>query len=182
MMPPAFLEWINKCLTISAHPAIKSMKDNWWQDYDLVVNLSDYIEHRLHIQIASQGIPVYWFPMGETYGMPLENIFGALSILWEAEKNNHTVFLHCMAGRNRSVTIADCYYFIRQGKHRADNSGDVSYGKNKSNKLLLNINDNQLPGIYRMELFLEKCRELFDNPKIADDAYIDWLKKETFGY
>ena len=69
--------------------------------------------------------------MGETYGMPLENIFGALSILWEAEKNYHTVFMHCMAGRNRSVTIADCYYFIRQGKHRADKSGDVLYGKIK---------------------------------------------------
>ena len=114
-MPPAFLEWINKCLTISAHPAIKSMKDNWWQDYDLVVNLSDYIEHRLHIQIAGQGIPVYWFPMGETYGMPLENIFGALSILWEAEKNNHKVFMHCMAGRNRSARstgrrLPECRY------------------------------------------------------------------------
>jgi len=182
MMPPAFLEWINKCFTISAHPAKKSMKGNWWHDYDLVVNLSDYIDHRLHTQITVQGTPVFWFPMGETYGMPLENIFGALSTLWEAEKNNRTVFLHCMAGRNRSVTIADCYYFIRQGKHRSDNSDDVSYGKNKSNKSLLNINDNQLPGIYRMEHYLENCRELFDNPKIADDAYIDWLKKETFGY
>jgi hypothetical protein len=67
-------------------------------------------------------------------------------------------------------------------RDRADNSDDVLYGKNKSNKLLLNINDNQLPGIYRMEHFLEKCRELFDNHKIAGDAYIDWLKKETFGY
>jgi hypothetical protein len=120
--------------------------------------------------------------MGETYGMPLENIFGALSILWEAENNYHRVFMHCMAGRNRSVTIADCYYFIRIGNHRADNSGDVLYGKNKSNKLLLNIDDNQLPGIFRMERFLEKCQELLKNPKIADNAYVDWLKKETFGY
>jgi len=182
MMPPSFIQWINKCLTISAHPAKNSMEGNWWQDYDLVVNLSDYIDHRLHRRIASQGMPVYWFPMGESYGIPLENIFGALSILWEAEKNNHMVFMHCMAGRNRSVIVADSYYFIRQGKHRANNSKDVSYGKNNSNKLLLNINDNQLPGIYRMEHFLEKCRELFYNPKIAEEAYIDWLKKETFGF
>ena len=25
-------------------------------------------------------------------------------------------------------------------------------------------------------------RELLEKPKIADNAYIDWLKKETFGY
>ena len=181
-MEKSFIEWINTCLTISAHPAKRAIKDNWWKDFDLIINLSDHIDHRLHNQISSNGTPVYWFPMGETYGMPLENIFGALSILWEAEKNNHSVFMHCMAGRNRSVTIADCYYFIRQGKHRTDNSDDVLYGKNKSNKLLLNIDDNQLPGVFRMEQFLEKCKELFENPKVADNAYIDWLKKETFGY
>jgi hypothetical protein len=33
-----------------------------------------------------------------------------------------------------------------------------------------------------MERFLEKCQELLENPKIADNAYVDWLKKETFGY
>lgn len=108
-MIPSSIEWINKCLTISAHPAKKAIKGNWWNDFDLIINLSDHIDHRLHSQISFQGIPIYWFPMGETYGMPLENIFGALSILWEAEKNYLTVFMHCMAGRNRSVTIADCY-------------------------------------------------------------------------
>ena len=114
--------------------------------------------------------------------MPLENIFGALSVMYEAETKSQSIFMHCMAGRNRSITVADCYYFLRKGKHRSENSLDVIYGKNKSNKLLLNIKDNQLPGIFRMECFLEKCRELFENPKIADDAFIDWIKRETFGY
>ena len=178
----SFIEWTNKQLIISAHPSKKTMKDNWWSDFDIVVNVSDFIDLSLHNKIISQGVPVHWLPMGESFGMPLENIFGVLSILWEAEKNKHSVFMHCMAGRNRSVTIADCYYFIRKGNHRVDNSEDVFYGRNISNKLLLNIKDNQLPGIYRMELFLEKCKELFENPKIADNACIDWLKKETFGY
>ena len=93
--------------------------------------------------------------------MPLENIFAALSVLWEAEKNDKSVFMHCMAGRNRSIVVADCYYYLRTGAHRSDNSTDVLYGKNKSNKLLLNVNDNQLPGIYRIEHFLENCRKLF---------------------
>ena len=122
---PSFLSWINNNLTISAHPVKTPMKDNWWQDIDVMINVSDYIDHNLHAKISKQGIPVYWFPMGESFGMPLENIYGALSVLWNAEKNDLKVFMHCMAGRNRSVMIADCYYFIRQGRHRADKASDV---------------------------------------------------------
>ena len=137
---------------------------------------------RFYTRIATHGVPIYLFPIGESYGMPIENIYGALSVLWNAEKNGHKVFMYCMAGRNHSVMIADCYYFMRQGNYRADNSSDVLYGQSKRNELFLNINDNQLPGIYRMELFLERCTELFNNPEIADGALIDWIKKETFGF
>ena len=179
---PSFLDWINNNLAISAHPAKTPLKDIWWIGFDLIINVSDHIDHKLHAKIADQGVPVYWFPMGESFGMPLENIFGALSVLWHAEANNLRVFLHCMAGRNRSVMVADCYYYVRQGRHRPDNDSDVLYGRSKSNKLLLNVNDNQLPGIYRMELFLEKIKELLQNPEIAEEAYVDWLMKETFGY
>jgi hypothetical protein len=45
----------------------------------------------------------------------------------------------------------------------------------------LNINDNQLPGIYRKELFLERCKELLSTPEVADGTPIDWLKREVFG-
>ena len=177
-----FFDWINLNLTVSAHPLNRSMKDAWWNDFDLIINVSDQIDHRFQSELASHRKSGYWLPMGESFGIPLENVFGALSILWYAEKNNRKVFIHCVAGRNRSIMVLDCYYFLRNGKHRADNSKDVLYGKNKSNKLITNINDNQLPGIYRMEHFLEKCKELFENPKIADNAYIDWLKKQAFKY
>ena len=178
----SFLTWMNNRLTISSHPAIKPPEEKWWQNYNVVLNVSDYLDHNLYSEIITDGILSFWFPIGESFGMPLENIFGALSIMWEAEKIDNTVFMHCRAGRNRSVAVADCYYFIRTGNHRSDNSIDVAYGKNKANKMLLNIKDNQLPGIYRMEHFLEKCREMFKDPTVANDAYIDWLKKETFGY
>jgi hypothetical protein len=38
---PSSIEWINKRLTISAHPAKKAKKDNWWKDFDLIINLPD---------------------------------------------------------------------------------------------------------------------------------------------
>ena len=178
----SFLEWINNNVTVSSHPTTNSAKKDWWNGYDLIINVSDHTNYQLHIDLAKHGIPIYWFPLGESYGMPLDNIYGALSVLWFAEKNNLKVLIHCMAGRNRSIIILDCYYYLRTEKQRADNSEDVEYGKNKLNKLVLNINDNQLPGVFRTEHFLTKCRDLFQNPDIAENAYIDWLKKETFGY
>jgi hypothetical protein len=177
-----FIDWINSNLTISGHPLRKPMQKAWWNSYDVIINMSDFIDHKFHAQLVSYGKLAYWFPTGESFGIPLENVYGALSILYYSEINKLKTFIHCMAGRNRSVMIVDCYYYLRSGKHRPDNSNDVLYGKNVSNKMFSNINDNQLPGIYRMEKFLEKCIDLFDNPKIAEDAYVDWLKKETFGY
>jgi hypothetical protein len=177
---PSSKDWMNNNLTIAAHPIKTQRKGKWWESYDLIINVSDYMDVELNTRIAYHGIAVYWFPMGESYGIPLENVYGAISVLWYAESNNLRVLLHGISGRNRSIMVTDCYYYLKIGRHRKDDASDVLYGKNKSNKLVLNINDNQLPGIYRMELFLEKCRNLLTEPEVADGAPVDWLKKETF--
>jgi len=178
---PSFKDWLNNNLTIAANPVKTERRGKWWENYDLIINVSDYTDLELTSKIAYHGIAVYWFPMGESYGIPLESVYGAISVLWYAESNNLRVLLHGMSGRNRSIMVVDCYYFMKTGSHRKDNARDVIYGKNKSNKLILNINDNQLPGIYRMELFLEKCKKILSTPETANGAPIDWLKKETFG-
>jgi len=178
---PSSKDWINNNLTIAAHPAKTQRKGKWWENYDLIINVSDHMDIELSTKIAYHGISAYWFPMGESYGIPLENVYGAVSVLWYAESNNLRVLLHGISGRNRSIMVTDCFYYIKTGSHRKDNARDVIYGKNKSNKLILNINDNQLPGIYRMELFLEKCKKLLTGPEVADGAPVDWLKKETYG-
>ncbi len=176
------IDWINKNLTIAAHPTKTQRKGKWWESYDLIINVSDCIDLELNTRIAYHGIAAYWFPMGESYGFPLENVYGAISVLWYAESSSLRVLLHGVSGRNRSIMVADCYYYIRTGSHRRDDAHDVLYGKNKSNKLILNVNDNQLPGIYRMELFLEKSKKLLSVPDVAEGAPVDWLKKETYGW
>ena len=109
--------------------------------------------------------------------MPLESIYGALRALWHAEQHNKKALLHCMAGQNRSICVADCYYFLRTGKHREDmQQGFTSYGKSKYNQLIQNINDNQLPGIFRMEKFLEGCREVLEEPGTVN---LDDIKRES---
>jgi len=173
----SFEKWASKHLFIQKHPALNQMKDSWWLDYDIVLNVSDLLDFELDQKLTAEGRQTFWFPLGESYGMPLENIYGAIHVLWQAEKRNSKVLLHCKAGQNRSVCVADCYYFLRTGEHREDlQQSFTTYGKNKYNQLIQNINDNQLPGIFRMGRFLESCRESLEKPS---STIIDWLKKES---
>jgi len=164
------MDWINHSLIVSPHPSLNQNSAKIVYQFDIVINVSDLLDIEQDKKLTDRGIQSFWFPMGESFGFPLENIYGAMSVLWLAERDNKKVLLHCIAGRNRSVAVADCYYFLRTGEHRQDRGG---------NQLLQNIKDNQLPGIYRMELFLENCKKLFLNPNIADQAYVDWLKRES---
>lgn len=163
-----FKDWLNNSLFIAPHPSFKQDGIELVCLCDIVLNVSDLMDFKLNKKLTALGVQTFWFPFGESFGFPLENIFGAMMVLWYAEQQNKRVFLHCIAGRNRSVAVADCYYFLRSGEHRADNSPNILYGKNKDNQLLQNIYDNQLPGIFRMEQFLEKCQKLLGNPSIAE--------------
>ena len=176
----SFEEWARNCLFIEAHPKAKPRTESWWLEYDIVLNVSDVLDFELDKQITADGKQTFWFPLGESYGMPLENIYGAICVLWEAEKQGSKVLLHCVVGENRSVCVADCYYFLRTGTHREDmQQSFTTYGQNKYNQLIQNINDNQLPGIFRMEMFLEYCLEALKKPGKTD---LDGLKKEALSY
>ena len=161
-------------ITVSNHPAGWPRKDadgyEPLRGYDVVINVSDHLDAALSTWLCSHGIEHYWLPLGESFGMPLENIYAALLILWRAEKGQRKVLLHCMAGRNRSRMIYDCYRYMMTGEY------------DESSAMMLNVNDSQLPGIYRLEIFLQKCLGVFNNPTIADGARIAWVKKETFGF
>jgi len=66
--------------------------------------------------------------------------------------------------------ISDCYRYMMTGEY------------DETSAMMLNVKDSQLPGIYRLELFLQKCLEMFKNPEIPTNAPLDWVKKETFGF
>ena len=110
--------------------------------------------------------------------MPLESIYGALKIMWVAEKQNQALLLHCHAGKNRSVMIADCYHFLITATHRKKNQKDLLYAQNTPNRIMPNIDDGQLPGIYKMEEFLECCLETFSDSFTDTERPIDWIKHQ----
>lgn len=160
-----------KFITVSPHPTLKKKVSlEVLLSYNIVINVSDHLDSKLHSILGQNGVQSYWLPLGEAYGLALENIFAAMMILLSAEKDSQRVLLHCVAGRNRSKTIEDCYKYMTTGEYTEDSA------------MMLNVKDGQLPGIFRLELFLQKCLEVYKAPEVASGALLDWVKKETFGF
>lgn len=151
--------WLQTHLTISRFPTIEEVKIS---ECDILVNVSD-----LYRPEAISGVREYWFPLGEAFGFSLSSIYGALKVMYEAYKADEKVLLHCHAGQNRSRTVYECLFYLITGSHAE---------KPENSKLILNINDGQLPGIYKMEEFLDNCREVFQDPDNLRP--LDWVRHE----
>ena len=170
--------WFAKKVMISKFPTAGDIQAGKYDNYGYRINVSDIFRPEIDAVFKHQGVENFWFPLGEAFGMPLESLYGSMRIMWEVEKQDQFLLLHCHAGRNRSVTVADCYYFLRTGEHRKQDQVDLPYAKNSPNRLILNIDDGQLPGIYKMEEFLQNCRESFDDSFPERDRPLDWIKHQ----
>jgi hypothetical protein len=88
-----------------------------------------------------------------------------MTILYKAEQSNKSVLLHCHAGKNRSQTVADCYYYMRSKIHR-----DRQF---KNNRLIENCANGHLPSLRQIEKFLTKLDWLLNNNEvIVKSAFI----------
>ena len=171
-------DWFYNKVTVSKFPELASIHAGEFDTYKFRINVSDIYKPEVDEAFLRIGIQNNWFPLGEAFGMPLESIYGALQIMREAERQDRSVLLHCHAGRNRSVLIADCYYFLSTMKHREQDQKGLLYAQNSSNRVMLNVNDGQLPGIYKIEEFLDCCRETFSESFIEKTRPLDWIKHE----
>jgi hypothetical protein len=173
-----FQEWLKSKLTISKFPTAEDVQAGLYDSYQWRINVSDIFHPEIDIAFRHKGLHSFWFPFGEAFGMALECLYGAMRIMYEAEKHDQSLLLHCHAGRNRSVMVADSYYFLRTQVHRQPDWDGLKYAKNSPNRLLLNIDDGQLPGLYKMEEFLDACRESFDDSFTEGDRPLDWIKHQ----
>jgi protein tyrosine/serine phosphatase len=173
-----FQEWFSNKVTISKFPTIEGIQTGLLGNYRYRINVSDLYHPEIDATFKRLGIESFWFPQGEAFGMSLESLYGAMRIMWEAEQHNQPLLLHCHAGRNRSVMVADSYFFLRTQEHRKENQPNLTYAEKSPNRLLLNIDDGQLPGIFKMEEFLDACRETFDDTFADKDRPLDWIKHQ----
>ncbi len=88
------------------------------QPYKVVINVSDDPMWANAAWYRQNDIQYYWFPMGDCVNMGLHPIFGAMMVLWEAERQGLKALVHCAAGINRSQTVMDCYHFMSRGCYR----------------------------------------------------------------
>lgn len=116
-----FKEWFENKLTVGAYPY---MNNEWFKagDYDFCINVSDEFYFNHDKQIKDAGCNTFWFPMNECRkDNGLNSIYGAMVILFNAEKEGKRVYLHCHAGIHRSQLVRCCYYFLRTGQQLDNN-------------------------------------------------------------
>ena len=145
-----FEKWFHKNIKIRSYPNLLDLSNKYIiGDVDIVINVSDIMKPDIYTKIKEKGIEYFWFPMNESSkDIGINSIFGACTILFNAEKENKNVLLHCKGGNNRSQTLAQAYYFLRTQKHI------ITDYKDFDNQLIYNAENEHLPAIEKMEMFL----------------------------
>jgi hypothetical protein len=143
-----FNEWFENKLIVGAYPF---MNNQWFKpgDYDICINVSDEFYFVYDKQIKDAGCNTFWFPLNECKkDNGLNSIYGAMVILFNAEKENKRVYLHCHAGIHRSQLVRCCYHFLRTGL-QLDNNWNFYI-----NQLIADCTRGYLPPINETEEFL----------------------------
>jgi hypothetical protein len=86
--------------------------------------------------------------------------------MFNAEKQNKSVYLHCHAGVNRSPTVKECYYFLRTGEHLDE----------KNSRLMENIDQGHLPAIRRLNSFFKELAIFLELDETTRGGMLDSAK------
>jgi len=143
-------KWFSEKLIIRSYLQVDEIENrSILEGIDIVINVSGRFKDDISALIQSKNVQYYWFPIKVGfYDMGLKSLYGALEILYLAEKQNKKVILHCMLGNNRSRMVAEAYYYSRFHKHFED-----PYKGYKSH-LFYNCENEALLPIKEMEFFL----------------------------
>ena len=165
-------QWVKK-LTVGSFPYYQNKKFDA-SKYDVVINMSDEFSLEIEEKLQRFACKTHWFPMNECKrDIGLNSIYGALTILWLCEKKNQSVYLHCHAGVNRSVTVQCAYHYLRTGTHL-----DLDYGS-YINPLIANCHRGYLPPKAEMEGFLNNLALRLGEEQSIYGGYLDTIKLKT---
>jgi hypothetical protein len=165
-----FKNWFKNQLIVGAYPFINNT--NFKKEmYDIIINVSDEFYPKYELS------DYFWFPMNEAKkDVGLNSIYGSMVILFGAEMNNDTVYLHCHAGVNRSKVIQACYFYMRTGNQlEVDSNGYV-------NRLCAMCARGYLPPKAEMEKFLSLLGKYLQSDLQKNEmmgGMLDTIKLET---
>lgn len=162
-------EWYNNKLVVGKSLNLEELQLGI---FDCVINVSDEIPQWVFKTRPSiMGFKYFWFPMNESKrDIGLNCLLGALKILYEQEARNYKVYLHCHAGKNRSQSVAQAYYFMRNGKHEKGLREDPKW----DNELIRACSRGYLPPKKELESLLSNFALYVAN----DNLNFDELKKK----
>ena len=185
-----FLNWFKNKLKTSSYPEPDRILN-----YSYVINVSDEYKSEIYDVCLNQNIKYFWFPLNEcTDNIGINSIYGALQILYIAEKENKNVLVFCHAGSNRSVTVSECYFYmrtktypIRKPRNKKlsddiesmftfdDEKDKTEYRRLTNNsRLQNNIEMGHLPAKFKTEDFLKECEKHFQK-----NTSLDSIKLKT---
>jgi hypothetical protein len=177
-----FNDWFENKLKITRYPKPEEILK--LSDIKYIINVSDEYNLKIHNICMEKNIKYFWFPMNEcTDNMGINSIYGAMKILFIAEKENAKIIVHCHAGSNRSVTIGECYFYLRTKKYPIrkprnkeldiaiesmftfENEEDrLEYRRlSENSRLQNNIEMGHLPSKFKIESFLKQCEKSINN-------------------
>lgn len=182
-----YREWEESKLVVGRFPTPGEISKS---NFDVIINVSDEYISSCHDAASSVNKKYYWFPMNEaTSDIGLNSLFGALQILWICEKENKRVLLHCHAGANRSPTVRDAFFYLRNGRHRPRENKNSPKDEldtwlgittdSNNNRLLDNIEFGHLPSIRKLESFLKLLHIQFSKEETTKGGALDWSKAKS---
>jgi hypothetical protein len=129
--------------------------------YDYIINVSDEFYWLTDKKLLEMGVEkTFWFPISENKSdIGLNSIYGALVILYNAQKNNKSVYLHCHSGINRSEIVRSACYFMLYGEHYESKETDLKY----INRLIKACHEDLLLPKDKTEKFLTLLKKFLDN-------------------
>jgi hypothetical protein len=145
-----FEHWFKHNLKVRVYPNLLDLENKYIiGDTQIIINVSDCMKPEIYSKVRELGIEYFWFPMNESsFDIGLNSIYGACTILSNAEKENKNVLIHCWSGNNRSQLVAQSYYYLRAKKHYFNEY------KGYVNQLVYNCENGYLPEKNKMEYFL----------------------------
>ncbi len=167
-----FKEWFSKKITVGSFPLTQNNKFDPAK-YQYVINVSDEFYSTINNRLIKEGCKTFWFPMNECKkDIGLNSIYGAMNVLYQAEKENATVYLHCHAGINRSPLIWAAYHYMRSGKHLIhERSGFL-------NRLYASCARGYLPPLAETEKYLSMLNKFLEKEMLCG-GILDQIKMET---
>lgn len=181
MLPAVpFSEWYAHKLKVAGYPVLTEVtaEKGKYKEFDVFINVSDEYWMDYVNDFWKLGKQNHWFPMGEMHNdIGLVSIYGALWVMYQAYERNLSVLLHCHAGINRSQTVRACFHYMMSGEHLPiEKEGRFIKA---DNMLEYNCQGCHLPELSKMELWLQACKEAFDNPEKFLGGMYDWTLRKS---